>query len=139
MVGRTRPLLCLASACCALSVLSACASDEASASDPDLTAKSGPFVGTLTIEPNPPHVGTNHVVITLDAQSDGMPLEGATVMVSPWMPAHGHGSMDVEAVEQAPGVYMSEDVWLNMPGVWDLRVHVDADEPGDLTATVEVP
>ena len=124
---------------CAIGALAACGSDEATASDPVLEAESGPFDGTLTIEPNPPHVGTHHVVITLDADAEGAPLEGANVMLSPWMPAHGHGSTDVEAIEQAPGVYIADDVWLNMPGVWDLRVHVDADEQGDLTATVEVP
>jgi len=100
-------------------------------------AEAGPFDGTLTIEPNPPHVGQHRVVITLDG-SDGA-LEGADVMVHPWMPAHGHGTTDVEALEEAPGVYVAEDVWFNMPGVWDLHVQVDAEQAGELIATVEVP
>jgi hypothetical protein len=48
----------------------------------------------------------------------------------------------VEAIEEAPGVYVAQDVWLNMPGIWDLRVHVEAGEAleaGELTATIEVP
>ena len=123
---------------CVLIFVSACASDGASAADGQLRPQIGPFEGTLTIEPNPPHVGEHRVVITLD-QLDSAPLEGATVELSPWMPAHGHGSTDVEAVEEAPGVYVAQDVWLNMPGIWDLRVRVEAEALGELTATFEIP
>jgi len=120
-----------------LFVLAACGSDAGGAVDVALRTEQGPFVGTLTIDPNPPHVGEHRVVIMLDESAD--PLEGAAVMLSPWMPAHGHGSTDVDAVEREPGVYVAEHVWLNMPGIWDLRVRVDGEEPGALIATVEVP
>lgn len=112
----------------------------ASSSEAELTlqAEDGPFGGTLTIEP--PHVGAHRVVLVLNEDAEGSaPLEGAQVMLSPWMPAHGHGSPDVEAHEEEPGVYVAEDVWLNMPGIWDLRVHVDAETQGDLITTIEVP
>ena len=122
----------------ALFALGACGADAASSTDVVLMTEDGPFDGTLTLEPNPPHVGQHRVVITLDQSDDGA-LEGAAVMVLPWMPAHGHGSPEVEAVEEAPGVYVAEDVLFHMPGVWDLHVHVDAAEAGDLIATVEVP
>jgi len=126
---------------CALFAASACGSDPAMAVDVTLSPQDGPYDGTLTIEPNPPQVGLHHVVLTLDTDPEsGEPLEGATVRLSPWMPAHGHGSKDVDAVERAPGVYVAQDVWLNMPGIWDLRVYVEAhSEQGDLIATVEVP
>jgi hypothetical protein len=128
----------------ALAALAGCGGGgAAAAAEVTLQAEQGPFEGTLMIDPSPPHVGQHHVIVVLNSDPDGeQPLEGATVRVSPWMPAHGHGSTDVEAVEEAPGVYVAEDVWLNMPGIWDLRVHVDArDEAdqGDLIATVEVP
>jgi hypothetical protein len=136
MIGRIHAIAIVISA---LFGLSACGSDADTSAEVMLMTQQGPFDGTLTIEPNPPHVGQHRVVITLDEGAEHAALEGAEVMLSPWMPAHGHGSTDVEAVEEAPGVYVAEDVWFNMPGIWDLRVHVDADEAGDLIATVEVP
>jgi nitrogen fixation protein FixH len=121
---------------CALAGCSGAASS--SEAELMLQAQAGPFAGTLTIEP--PHVGAHRVVLVLNESAEGsVPLEGALVMLSPWMPAHGHGSSDVEAHEEEPGVYVADDVWLNMPGIWDLRVRVDAKAQGDLTATIEVP
>src|SRR5262245_21801030 len=84
----------------------------------DIEADEGPFVGTLEIEPT--HVGQNRVVLRLNEDAEGSaPLEGATVLLAPWMPAHGHGTPEVEAHEEEPGVYVTEEVWFNMPGVWD--------------------
>jgi hypothetical protein len=142
--GIPRKLCALATA---MPALAGCGGSSAPAtSEVVLQAEQGPFEGTLMIDPNPPHVGQHHVIVVLSGDPDGhgrdeQPLEGATVRLSPWMPAHGHGSTDVEAVEAEPGVYVAEDVWLNMPGIWDLRVHVDANDAdqGDLVATVEVP
>jgi hypothetical protein len=117
-------------------------SDATATAEVMLHAEQGPFEGTLRIDPSPPHVGQHQVVVVLSSDPDGQePLEGATVLLSPWMPAHGHGSLDVEAIEAEPGVYMADDVWLNMPGIWDLRVQVASSsaEHGDLVATVEVP
>ena len=106
MLGRFRGLAGLS---CALwasatvaSALDGCSSEpSSSAAEATLEASDGPFAGTLMIAPNPPHVGRHQVVIVLNAdntEAQAEPLEGATVMLSPWMPAHGHGSMDVEAL-----------------------------------------
>lgn len=120
---------------CALAGCGAASSSEAELM---LRAEDGPFAGTLTIES--PHVGKHRVVLVLNEDAEGSaPLEGARVTLSPWMPAHGHGTEDVEVFEEEPGVYVTEDVWFNMPGIWDLRVRVEAEEYGDLIATVEVP
>lgn len=142
MVGRIRGIACASGALgfAVATALAGCSSESASAeSEATLQASDGPFAGTLMITPSPPRVGQHHVVVVLSEEEMGEPLEGATVLLSPWMPAHGHGTPDVEAHEEEPGVYVADDVWLNMPGVWDLRVHVEAEAQGDLKATVEVP
>lgn len=127
----------------AIAAIAGCGSDATATAEVMLHAQDGPFEGTLLIDPSPPHVGQHHVVVVLSSDPGGEdPLEGASVRLSPWMPAHGHGTADVEAIEAEPGVYVADDVWLNMPGIWDLRVHVAANgaaEQGDLVATVEVP
>jgi hypothetical protein len=143
MLGGLHGLACRLSALSAWGVLALAGcggARDGSEAELVLQTEDGPFAGTLTIEP--PHVGRHRVVIALNEASDGeygAPLEGAMVRLSPWMPAHGHGSAEVEAFEEEPGVYVAEDVWFNMPGIWDLHVHVDAEERGELIATVEVP
>jgi hypothetical protein len=140
MIGHSRGIVGALSALGAWGIcaLTGCAG-AASSSEAELTlrAEDGPFAGTLTIEP--PHVGQHRVVLVLEDREGSAPLEGARVTLSPWMPAHGHGSEDVEVFEEEPGVYVTEDVWFNMPGIWDLRVRVEAEEQGELIATVEVP
>jgi hypothetical protein len=121
-----------------------CATEGAASADGVLRTQTGPFEGTLSIEPAPPHVGDHRVVVTLDrmATSDDLntPVEGASVVISPFMPAHGHGSVDVEAIEESEGLYASDEVFLTMPGIWDLHVHVTQGElEGELIATIEVP
>ncbi len=116
-----------------------CGSDDAVAPDGVLHTANGPFEGTLLIEPDPPRVGEHRVVLTLDGETS-VALEGAIVTLSPWMPAHGHGSSAVDAVEEAPGLYVAEPVRLTMPGIWQLRVHVMLDDRvGELLATIEIP
>lgn len=143
MPGRFRGVSCsLCTLAAVIAVSAGCGSDATMQAEVMLQAEDGPFEGTLLIDPSPPQVGQHHVVMVLSADPEGHePLEGARVVLSPWMPAHGHGSADVAALEAEPGVYVADDVWLNMPGIWDLRVHVagDTGDQGDLVATVEVP
>lgn len=127
----------------AVCMLLACSEGEGARVDAELRVTEGPFAGMLMIEPNPPKVGDHRVIITLDAADEA--VEGATVVVTPWMPVHGHGTPDIEAEEIAPGVYEAKRVFFNMPGLWDLQVHVDApidaqhDARGELTASFDVP
>lgn len=106
---------------------------------PALKTLEGPWGGEIALHPQPSVVGDNRLELTLrDAQGD--PLEGATVEVSPWMPAHGHGSKDVAAEESEAGHYGTDELHFNMPGVWELRIHVVSGETeGRLVATLEVP
>lgn len=116
---------------------SACGS-EGAAPNGELVASSGSFTGTL--EASPLEVGLNTAEVSL-IDADGAPLEGATVSISPWMPAHGHGTETVEAeATDVAGAYATERLRFQMGGVWELRVHVvHGDDEGELVATIEVP
>jgi YtkA-like len=130
-----RPFVALCIALCAGS--SGCGSEGARANG-ELLASSGSFTGTL--EASPLEVGLNNAeVLLLDA--DGAPLEGAAVRISPWMPAHGHGTETVEAeATGVAGAYATDRLRFQMGGVWELRVHVvHGDDEGELVATIEVP
>ena len=116
----------------------ACGGDPAPF-DGTLEVESGAYGGELTLQNAPLAVGYNGVSVALVGEADE-PIAGAEVSISPWMPAHGHGSTDVVATEEGPGVYVSDEVRFTMSGVWLLRIHVRGSEgEGDLVATLEVP
>jgi len=85
--------------------------------------------GTLQVKlvdakPGPPAKGTNEMMIeVLDAA--GAPIDGATVVVTPFMPDHGHGSAVAPIVTAAgAGKYNVQKVYLSMAGLWKITVSV---------------
>ncbi len=46
----------------------------------------------VSADPGPPEKGDNLLVLSLTSTADDLALEGATVVLRPWMPEHGHGS-----------------------------------------------
>lgn len=81
-----------------------------------------------SIEPNPPVVGDNSWRVELSR--DGEPLAGAAdeILVSPFMPDHGHGSpVSVGVSELSDGVYRFEPVNTFMPGYWEITLRVQGD------------
>lgn len=86
---------------------------------------------TLESRDTPLRVGDQSIVLLL--LQDGGPLHGADVIVSTWMPAHGHGGSPATAAsELGEGRYMAE-VTFTMAGRWDIRIEADGTH-----ATVEV-
>jgi nitrogen fixation protein FixH len=124
--------------CIALCAGSAGCGSGGTAATGELVASSGSLTGTL--EASPLEVGLNTAEVSL-LDAEGAPLEGATVTISPWMPAHGHGTETVEAeATGVAGTYATERLRFQMGGVWELRVHVvHGDDEGELVATIEVP
>lgn len=82
---------------------------------------------TAHLEPDPPRVGPNALHIqVLDAAGD--PVEGATLTVEPFMPAHGHGSSEDPVVtEQGGGHYRADPITFTMPGQWEVTIEARAD------------
>lgn len=64
-------------------------------------------------------------VLLFEGADTATPLTGAEVLVSAWMPEHGHGmNRRPEAVEVAPGRYRVRGMLLHMEGFWELFVDV---------------
>ena len=61
------------------------------------------------------------------ADSSGMPVEGATIVVDGGMPQHGHGLPTQPRVTRSlgNGEYLVEGLRFNMGGWWVLRLDVD--------------
>ena len=133
-----RPALASALACLfVLSGMGGCGAGGDGTELGMLQAQSGPFAGDLTLDSEAPQVGEHEAELMLDR--DGELVDGATVLITPFMPAHGHGSTAVEATESEPGRYSAAKISLFMPGLWELRVRVtDAGTEGRLVASFEV-
>lgn len=83
----------------------------------------------LSATPAPPARGDNTWVVQINETASGAaPLEGATLQVTPFMPAHQHGSPIMVQVTPMPdaGQYKLEPVNLWMPGVWETTIRASA-------------
>jgi hypothetical protein len=82
----------------------------------------------VSIDPAPnPARGDNTWVVQLNQMASGVPgnpMDGATLHVTPFMPAHQHGTpVEVEISPAGqPGQYTLSPVNLWMPGVWETTI-----------------
>jgi hypothetical protein len=90
-------------------------------------------VGTLdfklmSIDPAPQPVrGDNTWIVQLNSMNNsvvGAPIDGAALEVTPYMPAHGHGTPIIPTITPTgdAGQYKVAPVNLWMPGVWQTTI-----------------
>ena len=81
----------------------------------------------VSADPAPPDKGDNVVTVQAVDATDGAALDGATLVLVPFMPEHGHGSSPESFSLTAtgnPGEYVTETFDLFMGGVWDLTFQI---------------
>jgi hypothetical protein len=100
---------------------------------------SGTLVVDVRTSPQPPLRGTNSVELTITQASDGTPVDGLTLDVVPWMPAMGHGSSTPTVTPQGGGVYLVTEVYLYMPGVWELQTAISGALTDNVAPSLTVP
>jgi len=144
-----RPIL----ACFGLSVIAACGSSDAGPDAPlDCSTVAGvdTFVVGLdhagmsggldfklmSATPAPPVRGDNTWVVQISAMAAGVvgaPVDGASLVVTPFMPAHQHGSPKPVIVTPAStsGQYTLTPVNLWMPGVWETTIQATSGSTSD--------
>jgi hypothetical protein len=78
----------------------------------------------MTISPAPPARLVNSWVVEVDWAATGMPVDGASLTVTPYMPSHGHPSPEQVIVTpaSASGQYNLSPVFFSMPGVWTTTI-----------------
>lgn len=88
------------------------------------TATGALSIKLMEATPAPPQKQSNALVLQV-VDAAGMPVDGATLSVTPFMPDHGHGSSVKPTVTpMGGGVYDVANVYLPMPGLWRLTVTV---------------
>ncbi len=82
--------------------------------------------------PMPADRGDNTWTLQL-TDAAGAPRDGASVVLSPFMPAHDHGTVPADhPAAHVDGLWVAGPFDLFMPGRWELRVAVDlGDDGGD--------
>jgi hypothetical protein len=136
----------------AVGVLAACGGDDGSTDDPvDCSKVTGADtfvvglekVGTagaldfkmMSATPAPPARGDNTWTVQVAAMSSGVvgaPVDGAMLQVTPFMPAHQHGTpIQVTITADANGMYTLAPVNLWMPGVWETTIRATTTSSSD--------
>ena len=104
-----------------------------------ITSTSGGLRVGLRWSPSVPVRGENAAQLTF-VDGLGQAIDGLSVDVVPWMPAHGHGT-SVQPVTTAtdPGVVVATPVYLYMSGEWQLRMTMSGALEDSAVATVQIP
>ncbi len=109
-------------------VLAAAGCDSSDDAVPD-----GTLAITAALDALPAQVGRNTMTVQL-RDGDDLPVGGASLVVMPEMPAHGHGSTEEPiVVDQGAGIYAVSQVTFTMPGAW--VVQINATGPGGATGS----
>jgi len=104
-----------------------------------LSSRSGGLHLELRSSPQPPVRGKDAVRLTF-TDDGGAPVDGLDVAVQPWMPAMGHGSSVVPTVTaRGQGEYDLSNLYLAMPGTWELRMTLSGTASDDATPSLQIP
>jgi hypothetical protein len=103
-----------------------------------LTSDSGALRLELTATPDPPAVGTDTFELTISNVSDGSPRDDMTVKMTPFMPSMGHGTATTTVSPLGGGKYRVTDVYLFMPGTWELETTFSGPLSDHATPTFEL-
>ncbi len=83
------------------------------------------IVQFTSANPAPPAKGSNVWTLKVLRGADRSPLSGAKVVVTPFMPDHGHGASGTPVIDdKGDGSYEVRDIYLSMPGYWRTTVSV---------------
>jgi YtkA-like protein len=103
-------------------LLAACSSSGATSFPLRLESESGALSITLAPASGAPTVGTGSFEMTVTGPDGGAPPDGLDIQVVPWMPAMGHGTAPATVSSMGGGKYLLGDVYLFMPGTWELEI-----------------
>jgi hypothetical protein len=91
------------------------------------------FVVTLEPPATPPAINQIHSWQVKLRAPDGAPVTHARIAIDGGMPQHGHGLPTRPRVtrELAEGTYLLEGMKFSMPGWWEIKLAIAADEETD--------
>jgi len=105
-----------------------------------LSSDEGKLVIEVRTAPDqPPGRGVDGVELFVKS-AEGVPLEGLAITSLPWMPSMGHGTSVLPTItERGQGRYVLGNVYLYMPGRWELRTSFSGSVTDGAAPAFEVP
>ena len=79
--------------------------------------------------PTLPERGVNQWRVSLSEMRSGELIDQCQIILTPYMPDHGHGSPLTPSVTPlSDGIYLIEEIAFTMPGLWEMRFDVSCDQ-----------
>jgi hypothetical protein len=105
-----------------------------------LSSNDGKLVIEVRTAPDqPPQRGVASVQFVIK-NANGVLQDGLDIATTPWMPAMGHGtSVQPTPSARGNGTYVLDNVYLFMPGVWELRTGFSGSVTDSATPSFDVP
>jgi hypothetical protein len=132
----TRQGSCRAALVLALCCSCACSGSSSAPTDATVTSDSGALRIELRASPQR---GTNTAELTITNVADKMARDGIGVSVVPFMPSMNHGSSPPTVTPEGGGKYQVTQLYLYMPGYWELRTTLSGSTNDRATLAVQVP
>jgi hypothetical protein len=114
----------------------ACSGSSIAPTDATVMSDSGSLRVELRVSPQR---GTNTAELTITNAADRMPRNDIAVTVVPFMPAMNHGSSSPTVTPEGSGKYQVAQLYLYMPGYWELRTTLSGPTSDHATLAVQVP
>lgn len=129
--------------------LLACGSRERDTSEPvhfpeqalaSVPSNSGKLRVELRTAPEqPPTHGVVSAELRLIDASTGERVPDVSLVVTPWMPAMGHGTSTAPSTtETEPGAYLVDPIGAYMPGTWELLTDISGAVPDHVDLSLEI-
>lgn len=97
--------------------------------------KSGVFKFVLEKSvPAPASAGSSLTWTLQILDASGKPVDGATFVLHPWMPLHGHTTSQVMVTVDSNGTYTLSPLYFYMPGLWETDITAQAGGNKDSTS-----
>jgi hypothetical protein len=104
-----------------------------------LESTSGGLSVELRTWPQPPTEGLINAQMTVVQADGGVPVDGLSVSIRPWMPAMNHGAVRPTVTPADGGAYVITNLDLFMGGEWQLQTSFSGPVEAYVAPEFEVP
>jgi hypothetical protein len=104
-----------------------------------LPSTSGALSVQLRSWPQPPSQGLIVAELTVTQADGGVPVDGLSVSIRPWMPAMNHGPIRPTVTDEDGGRYLVTNLDIYMAGEWELQTSFSGPIEDHVTPEFEVP
>jgi len=104
-----------------------------------VTSTSGALQVAVRLSQQPPAAGNLEAQLTITSMTGNTPVDGLELQMVPYMPQMHHGtSVTPEIMAEGGGKYLVTNLYLFMPGIWELKTTVTGAKADSVDPQFEV-